>query len=150
MTRIEKSGTSRYVTHTTEETEALGELLGNTVADDSCAFVALSGDLGAGKTAFVRGMARILSPGSVVRSPTYTVVNEYGHGKVPFYHFDLYRITDPDDLWSVGYHEYIGSGICVAEWAERAGDELPAPRFSVLIEKTGGDERCVTVSYIEG
>ena len=93
-------------------------------------------------------MARVLSPGSAVRSPTYTVVNEYSRGKLPFYHFDLYRITDPDDLWSVGYHDYIGSGICVAEWAERAGDELPTPRWDVKIEKTGENERTVTVGYI--
>lgn len=150
MTEIKKDDTSLHLTRTPEETESLGELLGKSVIGKRGAFIALSGDLGAGKTAFVRGMARVLSPGSVVRSPTYTVVNEYSRGSVPLYHFDLYRITDPDDLWSVGYHEYLESGICVAEWAERAGDELPLPRYSVMIEKTGEAERTISVSYIEG
>lgn len=135
-------------TLTEGETEDVGEELGRALAGRKTAFVALSGELGAGKTAFVRGMARILSPGSVVRSPTYTVVNEYDRGPVPVYHFDLYRITDPDDLWSVGYHEYLDSGICVAEWAERAGDELPVPRLDITIRKTGEGTRVVTVSNI--
>ena len=135
-------------TLTEGETEDVGEEVGRALAGRQNAFVALSGELGAGKTAFVRGMARILSPGSVVRSPTYTVVNEYDRGPVPLYHFDLYRITDPDDLWSVGYHEYLDSGICIAEWAERAGDELPVPRLEVAIEKTGDGARTVTVSNV--
>ena len=150
MQEIKNGGTSVTVTHTETETEALGASLARMIEGESGTFVALSGDLGAGKTAFVRGMASVLSPGSIVRSPTYTVVNEYGRGQIPLYHFDLYRITDPDDLWSVGYHEYLDSGICVAEWAERAGDELPLPRYSAEIVKTGDDERTVTVSYIKG
>ncbi len=135
-------------TRSEAETEALGEELGRALLGRSSAFVALSGELGAGKTALVRGMARVLSPGSTVRSPTYTVVNEYGRGSVPLYHFDLYRITGPDDLWSVGYHEYLDSGICVAEWAERAGDELPVPRIDVTIAKAEGGARTVTVSEV--
>ena len=135
-------------TRSEEETEAVGEELGHALAGETNAFIALSGELGAGKTSFVRGMARVLSPGSVVRSPTYTVVNEYDRGKVPVYHFDLYRITDADDLWSIGYHEYLGAGICVAEWAERAGDELPVPRLDVTISKTGDSSRTVTVTPV--
>ncbi len=136
------------VTRSEADTEALGEELGRALLGRRQAFVALSGELGAGKTAFVRGMARVLSPGSAVRSPTYTVVNEYCRGPVPLYHFDLYRITGPDDLWSVGYHEYLDSGICVAEWAERAGDELPVPHLDVTISKAEGGARTVTVSEV--
>ncbi len=138
-----------FTSHGEAETEALGERLARTLFGQRGAFVAIRGELGAGKTAFVRGMARVLSPGSAVRSPTYTVVNEYSAGPLPLYHFDLYRITGPDDLWSVGYHEYLDRGISVAEWAENAGDELPSPRFEVEITKTGADERNVTVSYKE-
>ncbi len=134
---------------TEAETEDVGESLAYAIKGQRGAFVALSGELGAGKTAFVRGMARVLSPGSVVRSPTYTVVNEYTKGPLPLYHFDLYRITGPDDLWSVGYHEYLDLGISVAEWAERAGDELPIPRFDVAIDKLPYGGRVITVSYIE-
>ena len=131
------------------DTESIGASLARYLDGETHAFVSLSGELGAGKTAFVRGMASVLSPGSAVRSPTYTVVNEYGCGAVPLYHFDLYRIADPDDLYSVGYHDYLDSGICVAEWSERAGDELPVPRYHVRIEKTGADTRTVTITYIE-
>lgn len=150
MQEIKKDGVSVHTTASERETEDVGVELGRLLDGEAGAFVALSGDLGAGKTAFVRGMATVLSPGSIVRSPTYTVVNEYSHGKVPLYHFDLYRITDPDDLYSVGYHEYLDLGVCVAEWAEFAGDELPLPRFSVRIEKTSDHGRRITVSYIKG
>lgn len=150
MKEIKKDGVSVHITASEHETEAVGAMLGRLVNGEPGAFVALSGDLGAGKTAFVRGMASVLSPGSIVRSPTYTVVNEYSHGKIPLYHFDLYRIADPDDLYSVGYHEYLDLGICVAEWAEFAGDDLPTPRFSVKIEKTSDSGRTITVSYIRG
>ncbi len=145
---LSENGTSVIYSGSPEETEEAGELLARLIVGETHAFVALSGELGAGKTAFVRGFARILSPGSTVKSPTYTVVNEYTHGGVPVYHFDLYRITDTDDLYSIGYHDYIGTGVCIAEWSERAGDELPLPRYSVSIEKTGGSSRKITVTYI--
>lgn len=142
-----------YVCGSEAETESAGEVLARTIEEKEGegirgTFVAMYGELGAGKTAFVRGMARVLSPCSTVRSPTYTVVNEYGRGKVPLYHFDLYRITDDDDLYSVGYYDYIDRGVCVAEWSENAQGALPSPRYEVKIDKTGENTRSIAVSYI--
>ena len=132
------------------ETEAIGAALARHMDAAHSAFVALSGELGAGKTAFVRGMASVLSPGSAVKSPTYTIVNEYRRGKTPLYHFDLYRISGPDDLYSIGYYDYLDRGICVAEWSERAGGELPSPRYDVKIVKTGENSRRITICRREG
>ena len=104
-------------------------------------FIALEGDMGAGKTAFVRGMAKILSPGSRVKSPTYTIVNEYRRGSVPLFHFDMYRISDPEEeLYGIGFEDYLAEGICVAEWSSILGDDVPEG-ISVNIEKIGDTER---------
>ena len=130
----------------TAETEAAGAALAHRLsgAHPPC-FIALEGDLGAGKTAFVRGFASVLSPGSRVKSPTYTIVNEYRRGGVPVFHFDLYRVEDPDELDSIGFDEYLASGICIAEWSEHLGDRRPADAITVLIEKCGEEERTITV-----
>lgn len=131
------------------ETEAVGAALGNAVKEaGDVAFVALKGDLGAGKTAFTRGFASVLSPGSIVRSPTYAIVNEYKKGTLPLYHFDLYRIEDEDDLYSVGFYDYVDSGICIVEWSERAESELPTPRWEVTIVGCADMERTLTVAYV--
>ena len=108
-------------------------------------FVALYGDLGAGKTVFVRGLASVLSPGSRVKSPTYTLVNEYRRGPVPLFHFDLYRVSGAEELDGFGFEDYLSAGICVAEWSEKLGGELPEDRVTVRIEKTEGDGRRITV-----
>lgn len=135
-------------TASAEETEAAGAALASRIWQENGAspcFVAMEGDLGAGKTAFVRGFASILSPGSRVKSPTYTIVNEYRRGAYPLFHFDLYRLDDADGLESIGFEEYLASGICIAEWSEKLGEDRPAGAWSVIIEKTGEDTRQITI-----
>ncbi len=104
------------------------------------AFVALYGEMGAGKTAFVRGMARLLAPGAAVCSPTYTLVNEYPRARAalpPLRHLDLYRIEGEDDLASIGFFDFVCEGVVVAEWCERIPEDLPLPRIKVRIETLG-------------
>lgn len=140
----------KHITATPEETEALGRRLGRVLAGrGKPAFVAMYGDLGAGKTVFVRGMASVLSPGSRVKSPTYTLVNEYRKGPVPFFHFDLYRIGDAEELDGFGFEEYLTTGICVAEWSENLGRDVPPEAVVVRIEKTGPDSRRITLENVE-
>ncbi len=97
--------------------------------------ICMYGDLGAGKTAFAQGLAQGLNISEPVTSPTFTIVNEY-YGDLPLYHFDVYRIADPDEMYDVGYDEYVGGdGISVIEWAELIADILPENRYSVTILK---------------
>ena len=129
-----------------EETEAVGAAVGRAVlAAGGHPFIAMYGDLGAGKTVFVRGLCSVLSPGSRVKSPTYTLVNEYRRGPVPFFHFDLYRIGSSEELDGFGFEEYQTKGICAAEWSEKLGEELPPDAVIIRIEKTGEDSRLITV-----
>lgn len=140
-----------YIVSSTEETEEIGSLLAQRILKDDLfpTFIALYGDLGAGKTAFVRGFARVMSPGSRVKSPTYTIVNEYHRGKAPVFHFDLYRISSSEELDSIGFDDYLHSGHCIAEWCERLGDNLPKCTSTVTIEQTGENERRITVAGLE-
>ncbi len=111
-------------------------------------FVAMFGDLGAGKTAFVRGAMKALSPEARVQSPTYTIVNEYP-SKIPVYHFDMYRIDDEDSLYSIGYYDYLeGGGICFAEWCEKIVPYLPEEFYTVVIRKCADDteKRIITIN----
>lgn len=135
-----------YRTNSAEETEAVGEALAQTLLAQHTFpnFVALYGDLGAGKTAFVRGFARVLSPGSRVKSPTYTIVNEYRQGEHPLFHFDLYRVESAEDLESIGFEEYVQSGNCIAEWCEHIGDAMPENAVQIVIEKEGDTVRKIT------
>ena len=123
-----------------EMTEAVGAELARSLIEerpDELYFVCLTGDLGAGKTAFVRGFSSVLSAGSRVKSPTYTVVNEYLRGSVPLYHFDLYRLEDSDDgLESIGFDHYIQTGHCILEWSEFL-PERPEGTVEVRITKRG-------------
>ena len=140
----------KQILHTAsaEETEAVGAALARRIRDkygNSPCFVAMEGDLGAGKTAFVRGFASVLSPGSRVKSPTYAIVNEYRMGAYPLFHFDLYRLEDADGLESIGFDEYLASGTCIAEWSENLGEDRPAEFWTVRIEKTGENTRCITI-----
>lgn len=133
-----------------KDTEALGAALAGLILQDDGGkgtFVALYGDLGAGKTAFVRGMASVLTPGAHVTSPTYAIVNEYRE-KILFRHLDLYRITGEDDLCSVGFFDFLGEGIIAAEWCENIPDLLPLPRIAVTVEKTGEDTRRIRAEKI--
>ena len=135
------------ITHSTSETEALGIRLAQIIRDrEEPVFVAMYGDLGAGKTVFVRGLTSVLSPGSRVKSPTYTIVNEYRKGNRPLFPFDLYRIGDTSELDGFGFEEYVVGGDCIAEWSEHIGDYLPDDAVIVKIEKLGADERRITVT----
>ena len=116
-------------TASVEETEALGAAIARALPGER-AFIALYGEMGAGKTALVRGMASVLSPGSRVKSPTYTIANEYRRGDVPLFHFDLCRLSSPDELESFGFYDYVGEGHSVVEWANVLGDALPAGAVS--------------------
>ncbi len=126
-----------------EETEKVGAQLAKRLCLDASLprFIALYGDLGVGKTAFVRGVASVLSPTSAVRSPTFALVNEYRDGTVPLFHFDMYRIIDEDDLYSIGFYDYLDrGGICLVEWSENIPYALPDDYLRVTIEKNSPDE----------
>lgn len=125
------------------DTEALGAALASLLENDASLprFVALYGDLGVGKTAFVRGFASVLSPESLVRSPTFTLVNEYRNKatKRSLFHFDMYRIDSEDDLYSMGFDDYPDRGICILEWCEKIPFALPAHYLRVTITKNNLD-----------
>ena len=134
-----------FITTSTEETEAAGMEFAKTLKPSD--FIAMFGDLGAGKTAFVRGAAKHLAPGAGVQSPTYTIVNEYP-AATPIYHFDMYRIDDEDSLYSIGYYDYLeNGGICFAEWCEKIEPYLPDHYYSVTIRKSAEDpnRRCIRI-----
>ena len=137
-----------------EETEAIGASLAKRIEDGGEGlprFIALYGDLGSGKTAFVRGFTSYISPRSAVRSPTFTIVNEY-RGKRRVYHFDLYRIEDSGDLESIGFDDYVrAAGYCLSEWSERVPDEIPEDAIHVSICRVPGkeNERTVEIDGIE-
>jgi tRNA threonylcarbamoyladenosine biosynthesis protein TsaE len=108
----------QYLSHSPAETEALGEKFGRAAARGLV--IALSGDLGAGKTQFVKGLARGLGISSRVHSPTFTLVNEYGGGRLKLFHLDLYRLETAEQIWSAGIEEFLApDGVAVVEWAER-------------------------------
>ena len=138
-------------THTPEETEAVGIELAQAIEKGEVPrFVALEGDLGVGKTVFVRGFVSVVAPGAAVRSPTFALVNEYRNKETgkKVYHFDVYRIEDEDDLYSMGFYDYIDSGICLVEWSENIRYAFPKSYVTVRIEKndpTDPDSRLVTV-----
>lgn len=136
----------RILSHSEKETESAGILLASQLKNGD--FVAMFGDLGAGKTAFVRGMATVLAPDYDVSSPTYTIVNEYGEGTKRLCHFDMYRIDSEDDLESIGFYDYTDC-IIVAEWCEKIPFALPESYFSVTIEKLNESERTITIEYRE-
>ena len=123
------------VTSTTEETEECGARLASLISEDSSLpqFVSLVGDLGTGKTAFTRGFASVLSPESLVRSPTFTLVNEYRNKqtKTSLFHFDMYRIDSEDDLYSMGFDDYPDRGICIAEWCEKIPYAPPHSKYHI-------------------
>ncbi len=130
-----------FITHSPEETEAVGKAVAEALEKSGKrVFVAMYGDLGAGKTVFVRGLSSVLSPSSRVKSPTFTLVNEYRRGEVPLFHFDLYRIENEDELEGFGFEEYLDSGNCVAEWSENLTTLMPPDAVKVKIEKL--DESC--------
>ena len=133
----------QFITHSPEETEAVGFALGQILT--SGAIVAYRGDLGAGKTAFTRGLARGLGCGDMVTSPTYTIVNEYLSGRLPLFHFDMYRLRSSDDLWGIGWDDYLDrGGVCAVEWSENVDDAMEDAIF-VTIDKLDSDSRRITI-----
>ncbi len=136
---------TEIITKSAEETESVGASFAKTLTPGD--FVAMFGDLGAGKTAFVRGAMKTLADSARVQSPTYTIVNEYP-AKIPVYHFDMYRIDDEDSLYSIGYYDYLESGgICFAEWCEKIEPYLPENYYTVTIRKCADDpdKRIITI-----
>ncbi len=122
-----------YISNSVEETKKTASELAKTLKAGDV--ICMRGDLGAGKTAFVQGLAKGLGINEPVTSPTFTIVNEY-YGIMPLYHFDVYRIADPDEMYEIGYEEYIyGDGVSVIEWAELIEEILPEERYEVTILK---------------
>ena len=121
---------------TAAEMEALGAKLASRLGNARVIYV--HGPLGAGKTTFVRGMLRALGHEGAVKSPTFTLVEPYDINDMSFYHFDLYRLNDPQELEFLGVRDYLhGKGVCVVEWAERAQGALPTPDLDIMISPTG-------------
>ena len=133
----------QYITNSPAETEKIGEALGKNIKPGTV--IAYRGDLGAGKTAFTRGLARGLGSTELVTSPTYTIVNEYLGGRMPLFHFDMYRLHSSDDLWDIGWEDYLErGGVCAVEWSENVEDALEDPIF-ITIHKLGEESRRITI-----
>ena len=136
-----------YFTRNESETEELGGRLARQLPDG--AVVAMYGDLGAGKTAFVRGMARGMGLSCRVSSPTFTIVNEY-LGERDLIHFDMYRLSGADELFDIGWEDYLRRGaVCAVEWSEKVRDAFFGDEITVTIEKLGDTERKITIEGAE-
>ena len=137
----------QFPTHSEEETFAVGEKLGKEAGPGQ--IFCLEGDLGTGKTVLAKGMARGLGVTDDVVSPTFTIVHEY-KGRLPFYHFDIYRLEDEDELDEIGWNDYIGSdGVVLIEWADQVAEAMPKDAVWIRIEKDlgkGVDYRLITIS----
>ena len=132
-----------FITHSPAETEKIGEALGNIIPAGTV--IAYRGDLGAGKTAFTRGLARGLGYKEAVTSPTYTIVNEYLGGRLPLFHFDMYRLASAEDLWDIGWEDYLDrNGVCAVEWSENVEEALEGA-MSVTIERLGEADRRISI-----
>ena len=137
----------KIITKSEKETQEAGSELVKTLAPGSV--VAMYGDLGAGKTAFVRGMTRGLGINFPVSSPTFNVVNEYP-GEVPLFHFDMYRLGSADELFDIGWDDYLErGGICAVEWSENVEEAFEPGTVKVTISKLGDSEREITVEVME-
>ena len=126
-----------YISNSPAETEALGEALAARLTAGTV--VAFTGDLGAGKTAFTRGLARGLGVPDRVTSPTFTIVNEYEGGRLPLFHFDMYRLGSSDELFDIGWEDYLArGGVCAVEWSEIVSDALEDGVLRVDIRRGAG------------
>lgn len=129
-----------YITNSARETEELGEKLGLGLMPG--AVIAYTGDLGAGKTAFTRGLARGLGIPERITSPTFTIVNEYEGGRLPLFHFDMYRLGSADELFDIGWEDYLArNGVCAVEWSENVDDVLDEDTIRVDIRRGDDDEQ---------
>ena len=134
-----------YLSHSPEETEHIGEMLGRRLRPGTV--VAYRGGLGMGKTALTRGLARGLGCAGRVTSPTFTIVNEYD-GATPLFHFDMYRLGSSDELFDIGWEDYLTrGGVCAVEWSERVDDAMPADTLWVDIARgTDESDRIITIT----
>ena len=136
----------QFVSHSTQETEQFGEEVAKSLRGGDV--LAFTGSLGMGKTAFTRGLARGLGCRGRVTSPTFTIVNEYD-GKIPLFHFDMYRLGSSDELFDIGWDDYLArGGVCAVEWSERVSDALPDDTIYVDIARgeEGENTRTITVT----
>ena len=139
----QKGSFMEFITNSPEETEKVGMALGQVLSPGTV--LAYEGDLGAGKTAFTRGLAKGLGATEQVTSPTYTIVNEYLSGRMPLFHFDMYRLGSSDDLWDIGWEDYLErGGVCAVEWSENVADAMEGA-VRVCIEKISEDVRKITI-----
>ena len=139
----------KYISHGEAETEALGCRLANRLSPG--AVVAYRGDLGMGKTAFTRGLARGLGFGGRVTSPTFTIVNEYEGTGLPLFHFDMYRLENAGDLFDIGWEDYLDrGGVCAVEWSERVESALPENTVTVTIARCPQEDgwRSITIEGV--
>lgn len=133
----------QFITNTPDETELVGERLGRALSGGEV--IAYRGDLGAGKTAFTRGLARGLGISMRVTSPTYTIVNEYIGGRLPLFHFDMYRLDSADNLFDIGWEDYLHrGGVCAVEWSENVSEAIEKA-ITVEIEKLSDETRRITI-----
>ena len=132
----------KFITASEQQTEQLAEKLAATLCGTE--IIAMYGDLGAGKTAFTRGLARGLGITDGVSSPTFALVHEY-EGRYMLYHFDMYRINGFDDLYSTGFFDYTGNGVLIIEWSENIKEYLPEERIDINIKRLSENEREITV-----
>ncbi len=136
----------KYISNSCEETQKIAADFAKTLKGGDV--ICMRGGLGAGKTAFTQGLARGLNVREPVTSPTFTIVNEY-EGRLMLYHFDVYRISDSDEMYEIGYEEYVyGNGVSVIEWPQRIEDILPEKRYEVDISKDysqGEDYRIIDI-----
>lgn len=138
-----------YHSNSVEETEAIGTQLANQLQAGS--LLAFTGDLGAGKTAFVRGLAKGLGVTQRVTSPTFTIVNEYEGGRLPLFHFDMYRLGSSDELYDIGWEDYLSrNGVCAVEWSELVSDALEEGYIQIDIRRGAEDhQRVLTITQEE-
>ena len=135
----------QITTHSADETQALGKKLAESLRPGDV--IAYFGDLGAGKTAFTRGIAEGLGVSEQVTSPTYTIVNEYLSGRLPLFHFDMYRLGSSDELFDIGWEDYLArGGVCAVEWSENVEDALQdAIRITIEKDSLVPDTRHITI-----
>ena len=154
MKKLEYKKTCSLASRSVQDTEDIGRQTAISLVSDKNAprFVALYGDLGVGKTAFIRGFTSAVAPLAKVKSPTFALVNEYKGNPLSVFHFDMYRITDEDELWSIGFYDYLDrNGICLVEWSENIPFALPESYLKVEIQKdnvSDSDSRLITLTPI--
>ena len=138
-----------WITNCEQETEQLGQRLGSVLKAGTV--LAYTGDLGAGKTAFTRGLARGLGVPDRVTSPTFTIVNEYEGGRLPLFHFDMYRLGGADELFDIGWEDYLArNGVCAVEWSENVDEALEGEVIRIDIRRGGHDnQRKISIEGVE-